>query len=152
MDISKLFNKYLTITTNDNTKIRLEKKYIYFNDSSEYCGQRYIVTSDKFNKKNLYVLREIYSLENNRLRYLYEKYSDVTLVDTIEKQNDGSEKNITVVECYSEKKSLIGSIGNITRIDSDILKEKENKKHKILQLKFQRKTKKEKQENGKLIA
>ena len=85
IDISKLFDKYLTITTNDNTTIYIEKQPIYINDSSEYYGQRYIVTSDKLNKKNLYVLREIYSLDKKRLRYLYEKYTDVTLVNTIEK-------------------------------------------------------------------
>ena len=89
IDISKLFDKYLTITTNDNTTIYIEKQPIYINDSSEYYGQRYIVTSDKLNKKNLYVLREIYSLDKKRLRYLYEKYTDVTLVNTIEKDENG---------------------------------------------------------------
>ena len=127
IDISKLFDKYLTITTNDNTTIYIEKQPIYINDSSEYYGQRYIVTSDKLNKKNLYVLREIYSLDKKRLRYLYEKYTDVTLVNTIEKDENNNESALTVVECYKDKETLIGSIGNIIRIDSDILKEKENK-------------------------
>lgn len=135
IDISKLFDKYLEITANRTDKIRVEKKKIYINDSSEYYGERYIVTSDKFNKRNLYILREIYSLDNNRLRYLYERYNDVKLVETIETKEDGFEEKITVVEYYKEKKSLIGSIGNIKKIDSDILKENDNKKHnRILKL------------------
>lgn len=154
IDISKLFDKYLTITTNDNTTIYIEKQPIYINDSSEYYGQRYIVTSDKLNKKNLYVLREIYSLDKKRLRYLYEKYTDVTLVNTIEKDENNNESSLTVVECYKDKETLIGSIGNIRRIDSDILKEKENKngKNKILQLILNNDKKTRSIEEAKLVA
>lgn len=154
IDISKLFDKYLTITTNDNTTIYIEKQPIYINDSSEYYGQRYIVTSDKLNKKNLYVLREIYSLDKKRLRYLYEKYTDVTLVNTIEKDENNNESALTVVECYKDKETLIGSIGNIRRIDSDILKEKENKngKNKILQLILNNDKKTRSIEEAKLVA
>lgn len=154
IDISKLFDKYLTITTNDNTTIYIEKQPIYINDSSEYYGQRYIVTSDKLNKKNLYVLREIYSLDKQRLRYLYEKYTDVTLVNTIEKDENNNESALTVVECYKDKETLIGSIGNIRRIDSDILKEKENKngKNKILQLILNNDKKTRSIEEAKLVA
>ena len=154
IDISKLFDKYLTITTNDNTTIYIEKQPIYINDSSEYYGQRYIVTSDKLNKKNLYVLREIYSLDKKRLRYLYEKYTDVTLVNTIEKDENNNESALTVVECYKNKETLIGSIGNIRRIDSDILKEKENKngKNKILQLILNNDKKTRSIEEAKLVA
>ena len=154
IDISKLFDKYLTITTNDNTTIYIEKQPIYINDSSEYYGQRYIVTSDKLNKKNLYVLREIYSLDKKRLRYLYEKYTDVTLVNTIEKDENNNESALTVVECYKDKEALIGSIGNIRRIDSDILKEKENKnrKNNILQLILNNDKKTRSIEEAKLVA
>ena len=154
INISKLFDKYLTITTNDNTTIYIEKQPIYINDSSEYYGQRYIVTSDKLNKKNLYVLREIYSLDKKRLRYLYEKYTDVTLVNTIEKDENNNESALTVVECYKDKETLIGSIGNIRRIDSDILKEKENKngKNKILQLILNNDKKTRSIEEAKLVA
>lgn len=154
IDISKLFDKYLTITTNDNTTIYIEKQPIYINDSSEYYSQRYIVTSDKLNKKNLYVLREIYSLDKKRLRYLYEKYTDVTLVNTIEKDENNNESALTVVECYKDKETLIGSIGNIRRIDSDILKEKENKngKNKILQLILNNDKKTRSIEEAKLVA
>lgn len=154
IEINKLFDKYLTITTNDNTKIYIKKQPIYINDSSEYYGKVYIVTSDKFNEKNLYILREIYSLDKKRLRYLYEKYYDVTLVNTIEKDENDNENPLTVVECYRNKECLIGSIGNIIRIDSDILKEKENKngKSKILQLILNNDKKSRSVEETKLVA
>lgn len=135
IDIDKLFDKHLDIITNETDRIHIEKKKIYINDFSEFYGEKYIVTSDKFNKKNLYILKEIYSLDNNRLRYLYERYTNVLLVDTIEKKEDGSEERVTVIEYYDDKKSLIGSIGNINRIDSDKLNEVYNSKHnKILKL------------------
>ncbi len=134
INMNNLLNKYLEITTNENDKILIEKKKIYINDSSEYYGERYIVTSNKFNKRNLYILREVYSLKDNRLRYLYDKYTDVKLVKTIEKDENNQEQDIIVVECYREKTSLIGSIGNIIKINSDL--QRENKKHstKILKL------------------
>lgn len=138
INIEKLFDKYLNITTSNETKYNINKKEIYINDSSSSYGQKYIVTSDKLNKKNLYILKEIYSFEDNRLRYSYELYTNVKLVNTVEKMTDNSEKNITVIEKYDDKKVLIGSIGNIRRIDSDKLDEinekRKQKKDGILRL------------------
>lgn len=119
VDIKSLFDNYLKITTDENEIIHIEKKKIYINDSSNYYGECYIVTSDKYKKENMYILRDIYSLEDKRLRYLYEKFTDVKLVNTIEKTESGEEKSITVVECYRKHEQKIGSIGNIARIDSD---------------------------------
>lgn len=138
IDIEKLFDKYLSITTTNDEKFKIEKKKIYINDSSSFYGQKYVVTSDKLNNKNLYILREIYSLEDNRLRYCYERYTNVKLVDTIEKKEENKEERLLVVESYDDKKVLIGSIGNIRRIDSDKLDEindnKKQKKNNILKL------------------
>lgn len=138
INIEKLFDKYLDITTSNETKYNIKKKDLYINDSSSLYGQKYIVTSDKLNKKNLYILKEIYSFEDNRLRYCYELYTNVKLVNTIEKMPDNTEKSITVVERYDDKKVLIGSIGNIKRIDSDKLDEinekRKQKKDGILRL------------------
>lgn len=135
IDIEKLFDKYLIITTSKEDKFNIKKENIYINDSSEsYYGQRYIVTSDKLNNKNLYVLRNIYSLEDNRLRYSYDKYINVKIVNTIEKMEDNSEEKLLVVETYEKKETLIGSIGNIRRIDSDKLPAEEKKNNNILKL------------------
>lgn len=135
IDIEKLFDKYLIITTSKEDKFNIKKENIYINDSSEsYYGQRYVVTSDKLNNKNLYILRNIYSLEDNRLRYSYDKYSNVKIVNTIEKMEDNSEKKLLVVETYEKKETLIGSIGNIRRIDSDKLQKEEKKNNNIFKL------------------
>lgn len=137
IEIEKLFDKYLSITTSNEEKYKIEKKKMYINDSSQFYGKKYVVTSDKLNNQNLYILRKIYSLEDNRLRYCYERYTNVKLVKTIEKKDDNSEERILVIEDYNDKKVLIGSIGNIKRIDSDKLdeiNEKKQKKNGLLKL------------------
>lgn len=138
IDIEKLFDEYLDIKTTNEAKYSIQKKDIYINDSSSFYGQRYIVTSDKLNNKNLYVLKEIYSFEDNRLRYSCERYTNVKIVNTIEKTPDNTEKPILVVEKYDDKQILINSIGNIKRIDSDKLDEmnekRKQKKDGILRL------------------
>lgn len=135
IDIEKLFDKYLSITTTNDEKYKIEKKKIYINDSSSFVGKKYIITSNKLNNKNLYTLKKIYSLEDNRLRYSYEKYTNVKLVQTIEKKDDNSEERLLVIESYDNREILIGSIGNIRRIDSDKLdrvNEKKQKKDSLL--------------------
>lgn len=130
IDIENLFDKYLYVTTTNEEKYKIEKKKIYINGSSSFYGKKYIVTSDKLNNKNLYILKNIYSLEDNRLRFCYEEYPNAKLVNTIEKYDDNSEKRILVIEKYDDKKTLIGSIGNIKRIDSDKLDEINERKRR----------------------
>lgn len=127
VNIEKMFDQYLDITTTNEENYHIEKKKVYINDSSEFYGDKYVVTSHMLDNNNLYVLNEIYSLEDKRLRYLYDKYTNVKLVETIEKDEDGTERHITVIEAYKSKKTLIGSIGGITRIDSDKIKELKEK-------------------------
>lgn len=140
IDIEKLFDKYLSITTTDDEVYKFEKKNIQFVAPSLYYGERYVITSDntsdKLNNKNLYILRDIYSLEDNRLRFCFEEYINVKLVNSIEKKEDNSETSILVVEKCADKKVLNDSIGNIRRIDSDKLEEmnkaKQQKKNGII--------------------
>ena len=76
MNINKFFNEYLDITTDDDKTMHIENKYAYIINSShnnpDYNG--HINMSKKNN--NIYVLNEVYSLENNRLRYSYIKYEN----------------------------------------------------------------------------
>ena len=118
IDIKNLYDKYLFITTTNGSKYKIEKKNIYINDSSSFYGDRYILKSDKDNK-DLYILHEIYSLEDSRLRFCYEVYKNVKLVTTIEKDEDNN----------NSKQVLIGSIRNIARIDSDKVDELNTKKN-----------------------
>lgn len=138
IDIEKLFDKYLSITTTDDEVYKIEKKNIQFIAPSLYYGEKYVITSDKINSKNLYILKEIYSLEDNRLRFCLEKYINVKLVNSIEKKEDNSEASILVVKECDDMKVLNDSIGNIKRIDSDKLEEmnnaKKRKKDSILKL------------------
>ncbi len=131
MDVNKLFDNYLDVTTSDNKVVHIKKKKIYINDSSNYYGKKYIVTSKDFNKENLDILNEIYSLEGNRLRYQFTRYTDINLVNTIEINSNGNEVPIMVLESYKKKDDYISSIGNIKRIDSDKIDEiNKNKKKK----------------------
>lgn len=145
IDIKKLFNEFLDVTTIDNKTYHIINKKIYINDSSYYYGKKYVVTSNELNTKNLYILKEIYSLEDNRLRYLYTKYTNVNLIKTIETDLKGNESSILVLDDYTSKKELIGSIGNIKYINSDKIERiNENKRKKdIFKLILKPTTKKE---------
>lgn len=131
MDINKYFNDYLDITTKDGKTIHIEKKNIYINDSSQFNGNINIIHKGN----NIVILREVYSFDDKRLRYSYDEYTSPKIYDTYEKDADGSEKPITVIESYKERKNKIGSIGDIKRVKSDkIEQEPAKKKPKILQL------------------
>lgn len=139
MNINKLFDNYLDITTKDNKTYHIENKEILIHDSQSLSGKANIIVK----KANIYLIKEVYSLEKNRLRYSYIKYSNVKSYETIERQEDGSETPIFVIESYTDKDTYIGSIGNIKKINSDKI-EKINKKSKdkSLILKLLRKNKK----------
>ena len=93
------------------------------------------------NDNNVYVIKEIYSYEDKRLRYSYDKYEDVKCYETIERLDSGEESNIFVIETFSKKTTLIGSLGNIKHMNSDIneSKEKTSEKSLIKLLKFRKK-------------
>ena len=129
MNINKLFNKNLTIITKDEKTYHIQYKEVLIHDSSSFNGKANVIEKDN----NVYLIKEVYSLERNRLRYSYTKYENVKSYNTIEKDSEGHEKPILVVENFKRKTTQIGSIGNIVKIDSDI-KSKENDKPLILKL------------------
>ena len=79
---------------------------------------------------------EVYSFNDKRLRYSYDEYTNPKIYNTYEKDEDGSERPITVIESYKERKNKIGSIGDIksTKTDRDEQEQVKSKKPKILQL------------------
>ena len=137
MMLNKYFDNYLDITTKEDKKYHIEKKQILVHGIPSFSGEANVYRK----KGNVYIIKEVYSLEKNRLRYSYVKLSDVKAYDTIEKHDDGSETPILVVENFSDIKTLIGSIGNIKKIDSDKI-DKINSKDKPLILKLLRRNKK----------
>ena len=132
MDIINYFDNYLDITTKDGKTIHIEKKNVYINDSSQFNGNINIIHK----RNNIVILREVYSFDDKRLRYSYDEYTNPKIYDTYEKDEDGSEKPITVIESYKERKNKIGSIGDIksTKTDRDEQEQVKSKKPKILQL------------------
>ena len=129
MMLNKYFDNYMDITTKEDKKYHIEKTQILVHGIPSFNGEANIYRK----KGNIYIIKEVYSLEKNRLRYSYVKLSDVKAYDTIEKHEDGTETPILVVESFYDIKTLIGSIGNIKKIDSDKLN-KTNDKPLILKL------------------
>lgn len=149
MEINKLFNNYLNITTKDGKFFHIEKKDVLIHAEVPITGIANVYKKGN----NVYVITEVYSLEDNRLRYSYIKFENAKAYDTIENQR-GKESSVYVIENYTSVTQSIGSIGNITKLESDKT-EKLNKKSKdkklILKL-FQRNKNKEIEEEDKAIA
>lgn len=125
MNINKLFDEYLDITTKDNKTTHIERKNIIIHDSHDFYGEANIIQK----KGNVYIIKEVYSFDKNRLRYSYIKAENVKAYNTIEKHEDGSETPIFVIESFDKINTYVGSIGNIKKINSDKI-EKINKKSK----------------------
>ena len=142
MNIDKYFDKKLEITTKDKT-YNIEKVQLFIHDSSSFCGEAYILREDS---GDLLRIKEVYSLEKNRLRFLYDKFEDPKTYETFEKSEDGStETPIMVIESCKKKTTNIGSIGNIKKINSDRIEKAEDKSKEFqpLILKLLRKNKKQ---------
>ena len=143
MNINKLFDEYLDITTKDNKSYHIEYIDILIHDTQSFSGKANIIRRNN----NVYLIKEVYSLEKNRLRYSYIKFEDVKAYTTIERQKDGKEAPIYVIETFKNKKTNIGSIGNINKITSDKIEKLNNKyKDQPLILKLLRRNK-----NGEVI-
>ena len=139
MNINKLFDKYLDITTKDDKKYHIEYVDILIHDALTLSGKANIMKKGN----NVYLINEVYSLEKNRLRYSYIKFEDVKAYTTIERHEDGTETPIYIIETFKDKKINIGSIGNIKNITSDkIEKAKIKYKDQPLILKLLRRNKK----------
>ena len=138
MDINKLFNNYLDITTKDNKVTHIERKNIVIHDSNDFYGEANLIKKGN----NIYIIKEVYSLEKNRLRYSYLKIENIKAYNNIEKHDNGIETPIYVIENYDRISTHIGSIGNIKNITSDKIEEINNKsKDRPLILKLLRRNK-----------
>ena len=120
----KLFNKKLQIITEDNKEYIIEKKNIFIHGSLTDYSTADIMKKDK----NVYIIKEIYSFDDNRMRFSYIEYENAKVFETIEKE-DGEEVPVMVIENYDNEKTFVGSIGNIIELSSD-LNIKEHDKHK----------------------
>ena len=139
MNINKLFDKYLDITTKDDKTYRIEHKNVLICDANTLYGKINVLEMNN----NIYIIKEVYSLENNILRYSYIEYNSPKYYTSIEKHDDGNETPIFVIESFKSKKTHIGSINNIKNINSDKIEKINNKyKDQPLILKLLRRNKK----------
>ena len=152
--MNKLFNKKATITTSNNDKYQIESsrffimpKYKRNRRIKHKYGNEFTITKlvdgEPLVTNDISFIGEIYSFDNNRLRFLMDTYKDATMFDT-ELHDNGKELPITVVEDYSDKTQCIASIGNIIKFDSDIEEQSYKLDIKVLRLLLKQKMDKEK--------
>ena len=125
----KLFNKTLNITTKENKKYTIENKNVFIHGSLENYTNADIMQKDN----NIYIIKEIYSYEDDRIRFSYTEFVNAKAYNTIEKDNE-REIPVMVIENYDRVNTFIDSIGNITELTSDIEQEKHKELPKILKL------------------
>lgn len=120
--MEKYFDKYAKITTKDNRKFNIKKLRIYIGGKKKYYGKKYIVIPDtKGFQDKVSFIDEIYSLDNNILRYLSSTYTKPIIINTIEHSIDNSEeKPITVIYDYEDASTEILSLSDIVDFESDL--------------------------------
>ena len=138
---------------NDQYHIRKNRVYIC---GSDYYGKVYTITSNRYNRENVHIIKEFYPYDNKRLRFLIVNFKNAKKFKTREKLPDGTERKINVIEKFTDVSEYICSIGDIKKITSDLhpeepaktpinkqIKDKQNIKKLMLKLE-ERKNNKEK--------
>ena len=153
--MNKLFKKSATITTSDNGKYQIESSRVFIMPKyrknyrikhkygNEFTIKKVSENGEPLVTKDISFIGEIYSFDNDRLRFLMDTYKDATVIDT-ELHDNGKELPITVIENYSDKTQCIASIGNIIKFDSDIEEQSYKLDIKVLRLLLKAKLDKEK--------
>ncbi len=123
MTKNKYFDKFATITTKDNKIFNIRKMRIYIGGKINYYGKQYIITPEIEGKEQDFkIINDIYSFDNDRLRFLSDSFKKPIVFDTIEHSVDNSiEKPIRVIQEYDESLTQIDSISNIVKIESDLI-------------------------------
>lgn len=116
----KLFDKKADIFTENNGQYHIRKNRVYI-CGSDYYGKVYTVTSNKYNRNNVHIIKELYPSDNKRIRFLMVNYKNAKKFKTIEKLNDGTERKINVIESFTDASEYICSIGDIKKIQSDLI-------------------------------
>ena len=130
------FKKRATITTNIDEKYLLEKNRFFImphrgiKKYKHKYGNACTITkldpiTGEFNSKDVSFITEVYSFDDNRLRFLMDTYKDAKKFDT-ELHDNGKELPITVIEDSEGKYQTIESI-SVRNLDSDIKEESFNK-------------------------
>ncbi|MBQ1496050.1 MAG: hypothetical protein IIZ40_01685 [Bacilli bacterium] len=115
-----LVDKKADITTNNGGFYHIRKNRVYI-CGLDYYGKVYTISSNKYNKRNLHVIKEIYPYDDKRLRFLIVNFKNAKKFKTIEKLPNGSERKVAVIEKFDDKSEYICSIGDIKNISSDLM-------------------------------
>lgn len=118
--VKQLFDKKADITTGNNGKYHIRKNRVYI-CGSNYYGKVYTISSNKYNKNNVHIIKEVYPYDNKRLRFLIVNFKNAKKFKTIEKLPDGKERKIAVIEKFDDVTEYICSIGDIKKFKSDII-------------------------------
>ena len=118
--IKPLFDKKADITTNNNGEYHIRKSRVYI-CGSDYYGKVYTISSNKYNKDNVHIIKEVYPYDNKRLRFLIVNFKNAKKFKTIEKLPNGKERKIAVIEKFDDVTEYICSIGDIKKFKSDVL-------------------------------
>jgi|GEM_PF-1770743 len=118
--IKQLFDKKADITTGNNGQYHIRKNRVYI-CGSNYYGKVYTISSNKYNRNNVHIIKEVYPYDNKRLRFLIVNFKNAKKFKTIEKLPDGKERKIAVIEKFDDVTEYICSIGDIKKFKSDIL-------------------------------
>ena len=133
---TKFLDKKADIIT-DNGQYHIRKNRIYI-CGSDYYGKVYTISSNRYSKDNVHIIKQFYPGDKNRIRFLMLNLKNAKKFKTIEKLPDGTEQRISVIEKFSDSSEYICSIGDIKKFNSDIIENniKENtlKDIKILKL------------------
>ena len=116
----KLFDKKADILTDNNGIYHIRKNRVYI-CGSDYYGKVYTVSSNKYNNNNVHIIKELYPSDNKRIRFLMVNYKNAKKFKTIEKLPDGTERKLSVIESFTDVSEYICSIGNIKKIESDLI-------------------------------
>lgn len=121
--VEKMFDKRADITTKDNNSYHIRKVRIY-NAKEDYYGKLCIITSNKYNKKNLHIIREFYQTnQTDRIHVRLCRLVNADIFKTIEKTPEGKERKILVIKDYDNSTEYIHSIGPIKDFKSDLIHE-----------------------------
>lgn len=128
------FKKQATITTPDGCYVLERKRYFimphrgirrFKHKYGNICTITKLDSNrEKLNINDVSVISEIYSFDDNRLRFLMDTYKGTKTYDT-EMHDNGKELPITVVEKYDSKIQTIESL-EVLKFESDIVTKEES--------------------------
>ena len=124
--VDTLFDKSADIYTNNNGEYHIRKNRIYI-CGSNYYGKVYTISSNKYSRDNVHIIKHIYPCEDNRFRFLLVNFKNARKFKTIEKLPDGKERRIAVIEKFDDVSEYVCSIGDIKKFKSDLISEEKKK-------------------------